>query len=69
MSDVQEALIVSSFLKSVLLLDGDEAGREATADITARLMRRMFVKAIYLAEGVQPDHLLPEEIRSLLGSL
>jgi DNA primase len=69
LSDVQEEIITSSFSKAVLLLDGDDAGREATADIAERLMRRIFVKAIYLAEGVQPDHLSPEEIRSILGSL
>jgi DNA primase len=69
MSDVQEALIVSSFLKSVLLLDGDEAGREATASILPRLAPKMFVKAITLPDRTQPDHLSPEEVCSLLGSL
>jgi DNA primase len=69
LSEVQEALLVSSFLKAVLLLDGDQAGREATASLVTRLVSKMFVKAIALPDGAQPDHLSSEEIRSLLGSL
>jgi DNA primase len=69
LSDVQEEIIASTFAKAVLLLDGDNAGREATADIALRLARRTFVKVIELPEGVQPDQLSTEEIRTLLGSL
>ncbi len=69
MSDVQEALITASFPKVIVLLDGDPAGREVTASIVIRLARKIFVKAIMLPDGKQPDHLSSEQLQSLLGSL
>jgi DNA primase len=69
LSDVQEETLASCFSKAVLLLDGDEPGREAAVKMAERLVRRMFVKVINLPDGAQPDQLSSEEIRSLLGSL
>jgi DNA primase len=48
------------------MLDGDEAGRQATAEILARLAVRMWVRAGMLKEGKQPDQLSNEEVKSLL---
>ena len=51
------------------MLDGDEAGRAATPEIAARLARKMFVRAVDLATGAQPDRFSSEEIKAILGSL
>jgi DNA primase len=69
LSSEQETVLTENFSRIVLMLDGDEAGREATMEIAQRLVRRMFVKAIALPDGAQPDHFCPNEICSLLGSL
>ncbi len=70
LSDEQEDLIVSALSPSgrvTLLFDGDPAGRECTRDILLRLSRKLFVKAVWLSEGKQPDHLTPEEFLSIIG--
>ena len=67
LSERQESLL-SRFHSLVLCLDGDEAGRTATEDIVRRLVRKVFIKIIDLPDGVQPDHLSAEELRTLLGA-
>lgn len=67
LSEVQERLLVEHFRGAVLFLDGDEAGRTATAEILPRLARRLFVRVIDLADGRQPDQLSAEEIRMVLS--
>lgn len=67
LSETQEMLLAEHFHEAVLMLDGDEAGRKATPEIAARLARRMFVRALDLSEGGQPDRLSSEEIRALLA--
>lgn len=66
MSEEQEKLLLS-FQSIILFLDGDEAGREATRSISARLMHRMFVKVIGLSDGKQPDQLSSDEIKKILA--
>jgi DNA primase len=68
LSDAQERML-AGFSHVVLIFDGDEAGREATRQIAARLARRTFVKVMNLPDGVQPDKLSSEDIRSILGSV
>jgi DNA primase len=68
LSNEQEGML-AEFSKVILMLDGDEAGREATEKIAPRLMRRTFVKVIDLSEGTQPDNLSDEVLKSILGSL
>jgi DNA primase len=64
MSDAQEHLIAEDFGSVVLMLDGDDAGRSATEEISDRLHRVVFqVKAIELDQGVQPDELSTDELR------
>lgn len=67
LSEVQEALL-ARFRYVTLLLDGDAAGRAATAGIAMRLVLsgRHWVRAVELEEGKQPDMLTPEEIAELL---
>jgi DNA primase len=69
LSEEQEKLLAEYFHEAVLLLDGDEAGRAATPEIAARLVRRMFVRAVDLSAGAQPDRFSSEEIKAILGSL
>ena len=66
MSERQEELLASHFQAAWLVLDGDEAGRAAVVECAARLVRRLFVKAVSLADGQQPDMLAADEIRGLL---
>lgn len=70
MSEEQEALIVKtvgSQGKVTLILDGDKAGREGSEDIIKRLISQVYLKAIFLKEGQEPDNLKEEEIKKLLG--
>jgi DNA primase len=66
LSQPQENLLAAHFQRALLMLDGDAAGRGATAELLARLGRRMWVKAISLPDGTQPDVLEAEELRTFL---
>ena len=46
------------FKRALLMLDGDDAGRAATDECLKRLGRRMFVKALEVPEGKQPDEMV-----------
>ena len=68
LSQEQEDLLCEYFPRGVVLcFDGDSAGRSATEDCITRLVRRVFVKAIFLPEGKQPDMLTAEELQKLLA--
>lgn len=69
LSETQENLLCHNFSRVLLMFDGDEAGRGATDDCLHRLGRRLWVKAISLPDGVQPDQLSTEEIQTMLSSL
>jgi DNA primase len=51
------------------MLDGDEAGRSAAVEIAQRLVKRLYVRIIDLADGKQPDQLTSEEIQALLTTV
>jgi DNA primase len=61
----QEELL-REFSEVVILLDGDDAGREAAKEIAARLVSSHWVRVISLDDGMQPDQLSSDEIRGLL---
>jgi DNA primase len=65
-SDQQTVLMAAHFPRAVLMLDGDETGRHASAAIAERLRNRMDVAVINLGDGVQPDQLASREISQLL---
>jgi DNA primase len=67
LSEEQHKLL-TPFLAATLFLDGDEAGREATKTIAARMAHSHFVKIISLPDGKQPDQLSSEEIKIIFGS-
>lgn len=71
LSPVQEQLIrqhTSGNSRIVLLLDEDEAGRAARAEIAARLTVGRFVKISALEkEGLQPEALSIDDLGDLIG--
>ena len=66
LSQEQEELLATYFKRVILMFDGDAAGRTATDECLKRLGRRIFVKALELPDGQQPDMLSREEIVLLL---
>lgn len=67
MSDHQADLLAQRFTQAVVMLDGDEAGRQGSAAIARRLSTQMQVAVVNLPDGVQPDQLPSKEITQLLG--
>lgn len=63
----QAELVSHAFDRVLLMLDGDEAGRQGTAMITRALATRTPVSVITLGEGAQPDQLAPEQVHRLIG--
>ena len=56
LSQKQEALLIASKVSHlILMLDGDDAGQEAQAELLPRLARHFFTKVSKLPEGDQPD--------------
>lgn len=62
----QEKLLVGRFERVILMLDGDDTGREATQTIRAKLIQECAVLTATVSDGTQPDQLSPGEIRELL---
>jgi len=60
----QRELLERCFASVILLLDGDEAGRNATVKIAASLSAHMTVHCGHVPIGRQPDQLSAEELRS-----
>lgn len=67
LSRSQGDLLTTHFDRVLLMLDGDEAGRQGTAAITATLAERTSVCPILLDEQTQPDHLAADVIRRFIG--
>jgi DNA primase len=67
LSAEQERVLVERFARIILVLDGDGPGRMASWKISQRLLRKRDVLTVRLNDGIQPDQLSPNEIRSLLS--
>lgn len=67
LSDEQAELLISHFDRVLLLLDGDDAGRQGTEDAVVKLASHLWVTALSLPDGVQPDQMTPEDLQNLLG--
>jgi DNA primase len=68
LSIVQEELILATVGprgRVTLCFDGDESGQAATQDALERLSQHVFVRRVMLGDGIQPDDLQPDEIKSL----
>lgn len=66
LSEQQERLL-GRFRQVTLFLDGDDAGRKAAEEIAARLVRGVHVRIVEPPDGKQPDQLVQEQLRTLLG--
>jgi DNA primase len=62
----QRHQLLERFPRVILMLDGDAAGRRATADIVTRLRPLCSVEVIDLAPEMQPDQMPREQIRQML---
>ncbi len=71
MSEQQEELIANALGingKAVLLFDDDEDGQTCALDCLARLSKKLFVKALDIAQySKKPHQLDPEAIEKLLS--
>jgi DNA primase len=62
----QQRALLQHFQHVILMLDGDPAGRLATANLTPTLRPHISVEVIHLPDGVQPDQLSSDALRELL---
>lgn len=62
-----EALLLERFRRVILMLDGDEAGRQATNRIAAQLAGHCSLRRVIVPAGRQPDQLSSAEIATLLA--
>jgi len=69
LSAAQESALLQHFEWITLMLDGDAAGRAASAAIAARLSGRSTVQVIPVPDGRQPDQLSRSSIRALLAEV
>jgi DNA primase len=65
----QRRLLMKRFRHVTLMLDGDLAGRQASAIIAETLRPHCEVRVVLLPDGVQPDQLAAEDIAKVLPSL
>ncbi len=67
-TEEQVSLLVSSkFMKCVLMLDGDESGRDGTERSIPKLERALKVIPAYLPDGISPDDISREELKEFLS--
>jgi DNA primase len=69
MSEEQETQLVVHFRQVIVMLDGDEAGRQAAGGIAWRLGNNLWVRVVHVPEGKQPDQLTTEELQALLKAI
>jgi DNA primase len=62
----QEWLLKKQFGRVILMLDGDEAGRQASVRIAGQLRANCVVEIVELVDNQQPDQLTAEEIQKHL---
>ena len=65
LSHRQIDLLEQHFSEAILLLDGDKAGRAASATIAAQLVPKLSTRLLQVPEGSQPDQLSVDQIRCL----
>ena len=69
LSEQQKQLLVGALGeqgKVILMFDGDGDGRKCQEQCLTELSRHIFVKVVELDDGVQPDHLVDDQLRLLL---
>lgn len=68
-SKEQEGQLVAYFRQVVIVLDADEAGRNAATELPTRLAHKLWSRIVDLAEGTRPDQLAVEELPALLAGV
>ena len=63
-----QTLLLERFRQVVLMLDGDDSGRRATARIATQLAGKCSVGLVAVPSGTQPDQLNAAEIAALLAA-
>ena len=66
LSDQQSAVLAVTGRPIILMLDGNEPGRQGLRTAAAKLMRHAYVRVAWLADEQQPDHLSKKEIAEFL---
>jgi DNA primase len=66
LSDTQAEILGKDWYEALLMFDGDASGQTCTNEALVKLGRSMWVRAVMLGPDVQPDHLSPAEIESIL---
>lgn len=66
LSRYQADLLATHFDRVVLMLDGDQAGRQGTMSVAHTLSVRMSVAAVPVEDNRQPDQLAPVVIHQLM---
>ena len=69
LSEAQASILASEFDHVVLMLDGNEAGREGAEKASNLLKRKLFIRVLDLVDGQQPDHLSSEQTHELLKGM
>lgn len=69
LSQTQKYLLADQFSSVVLMLDGDQAGCAATAQIAADLRPACSVSQVLLRPDMQPDQMSADQIRTVLKSV
>lgn len=67
LSQRQQELLGTHFKACWLMLDGDDAGRQGTAEMLPRLARSLWVRQAVVPDGKQPDAMTEEELRVVIG--
>jgi DNA primase len=67
LSKAQAEVVATKFQRVVVMLDGDEPGRLASAESLKALAARAWVREITLQVGQQPDQLSCEDIAQVLS--
>ena len=67
LSAPQKNLLAARFTRVVLMLDGDQTGRAATAQIARDLVSACSVREVLLPPEMQPDQMAAGGIRQALG--
>lgn len=62
----EQSKLLARFPKLILMLDGDEPGREAQEKLTLALSTTHYIHSAIVPEGKQPDNLTSDEIQNLL---
>lgn len=65
-SDEQVKLLRAYFRFVALVLDGDAAGKQGSADALGKLGRGGYVRAVKLPEGSAPDEMTPADLREVM---